>query len=731
MPEDRGAPSPLPGVGLQQAAWPDMFANLQSAYAELTRAQFELEQRAGEVDHARDLFQRVVESMSEGLFLLDRMGHIVQTNRAASLLTGRSERDLLGEPFADLFADEMPSTSWALLERTPDGTVKDLDAELRLSGGATLPVNVSCTIVRDARGKITGVLAVARDITERRRAEEALRFIADASRTLARSLDLDTMLASLARTAVPTLGDWCSIGVFEEDSVRHVAGAHIHRSKEPLIHELYRPHAAVSDCWGCGQEMRSGEMHAVARVTEVDLLALAPDERDRALLRDLGVTSHLSVPMRTPSGASGFIALNFGDSGRRYGPAEIALAEDLAGRAALAVDNARMYQQAAVANRMKDEFLATLSHELRTPLGPILGWTRMLLGGQLRPSARTKALESIDRNARTQLTIVEDILDVARALTGKLRVDLAAIDFADVICDAVESITPTANTKSIQIVANVSEAIPVMGDAARLQQVAWNLLSNAIKFTPPGGHVEIGLRVDGAAAELTVTDSGIGITAAFLPFVFDKFRQADGSFTRRHGGLGLGLAIVRQLVELHGGSVRADSEGEGRGAAFTVRLPIDRESVSPSDAARSVPVTPGRLSGVSVLIVDDDADARDLVQLWLEAEGATAIAAVSAVEAHAVLQTRTPTVLVVDIAMPAIDGYAFIRGVRAGSSPQRDVPALAYSAHAQDDDRVRALAAGFQAHVTKPADPAAIVDAVAALAADAAPRPGPGPATES
>ena len=384
-----------------------------------------------------------------------------------------------------------------------------------------------------------------------------------------------------------------------------------------------------------------------------------------------------------------------------------------------ASDQAR--QMAEEASRLKDEFLATLSHEIRTPLNAVIGWTRIL---QTQPSGRSRvhALEVIERNAMSQMRLVEDLLDMARVISGKLRLSIAAVSLEDVAQAAIDVVAPGAAAKQITIESAFAENVPaVSGDAERLQQVIWNLLSNALKFTEPGGRIRLAIVEDGANVTLSVSDNGQGVSPDFIPYVFDRFRQADASASRRHGGLGLGLSLVRQIVELHGGKVGAESGGVKRGSLFWVSLPsvpeLDRRA--PPRVTAADPVT---LDDVSVLIVDDETDARELLVAMLENFGATVRAVANAADALAILSGDEfePDVLVSDVGMPETDGFSLIRTIRKlESAKTRNLPAIAVTAYANSEDRVRALVAGYQKHIPKPVDcnalAAAIVQLIAAV----------------
>ncbi len=384
-------------------------------------------------------------------------------------------------------------------------------------------------------------------------------------------------------------------------------------------------------------------------------------------------------------------------------------------------------RDAESANRAKDDFLATLSHELRTPLNAILGWTRMLLDGTMDARSSRKALQVIDRNAHLQAQLVADILDVSRIITGGLRLDLQPVDLGSVIGATLDAVRPAADAKQVQLRSRLDTVARLTeGDPQRLQQIVWNLLSNAVKFTPAGGTITIELDDAGdSGIRIRVQDSGAGIEPAFLPHVFERFRQADNSVSRQHGGLGLGLAIVRHLVELHGGTVHADSPGVGKGSVFTIHLPrVDPERAGlpptqrPSDAAagRSQSADTTLLKSCRALIVDDDADTRELIAVILGSAGAVVQTASSVSEGLRHLNVSQFDVLLADIGMPGVDGYAFIREVRESEiGTDRHLPVAAITAYAGHLDRERALAAGFDRYIAKPFSPAEVIDAVLSL----------------
>jgi PAS domain S-box-containing protein len=382
--------------------------------------------------------------------------------------------------------------------------------------------------------------------------------------------------------------------------------------------------------------------------------------------------------------------------------------------------------EAERANRLKDEFLATISHELRNPLNAIMGWAHMLRLGKLTEANAERAVETIYRNAKSQAQLVADLLDVSRIISGKLRLDVRTVDLIYIINAAIDSIRPAAEAKGIRLQTLLDPAAgPISGDADRLQQIVWNLLTNAVKFTAKGGRIQVKVQRVDSHAEIVVSDSGVGISKEFLPYVFDRFRQADASITRTHGGLGLGLSIVRQLVDLHGGSVSVHSEGEGKGTTFTITLPFvgvvnnqnEAESVHPqSEEVISFDGLPS-LQGLKVLVVDDEADTRELIREVLKECGSEVITSNSAADALIALEEHKPDILISDLGMPDEDGYSLISKIRALPDERGgQIPAAALTAYARAEDRMRVLRSGFQFHLPKPVDSAELVTVVASLA---------------
>jgi signal transduction histidine kinase/ActR/RegA family two-component response regulator len=470
------------------------------------------------------------------------------------------------------------------------------------------------------------------------------------------------------------------------------------------------------------------------------------------------VHSFLGAPLLSAGGVCGWVYLTNKVDAGDFSDADERLAATLATQVTIAYENARLYSEAQQhahelqlevserkqaekerarllvreqaaraeaerANRTKDEFLATLSHELRTPLSAILGWSHLVRTGKLDTAQMGRAFETIERNARSQSQLIDDLLDVSRIITGKLEIEMKRLDLCSIVEAAIDAVRPSFEVKKIRFETIMdSEDCVVDGDANRLQQILWNLFNNAVKFTPEGGQVTIHVERLEKQVRVSVSDTGIGISAEFIPYIFDRFRQADGSTTRNHGGLGLGLAIVQHLVELHGGAVSVQSEGKNEGSTFIVELPVgdmDKKALAefcaPETGANGDALEGGKvLDGLRVLVVDDEEDARELVSTIVTRCGAEVRCSESAADAMQTLRDWDPDVLVSDIGMPTEDGYSFIKRVRRLRSKRaKEIPAVALTAYVNTLDRNRAISAGFQAHLAKPVEPQALVRLIA------------------
>jgi PAS domain S-box-containing protein len=561
------------------------------------------------------------------------------------------------------------------------------------------------------------------------------RLLADVSRVLASSLDYESTLGGVTRLLVPVHADWCVVHLARRDgTVRRVALAHADPAHARLAVETRRrpPTGAwLEDVGAMTQSIRAGRSVLLADTAATRLEGFAADPGVHEVLCALRPHSALVVPMVARGRTLGTLTWLRTARGAAYTTEDLGLAEDVAARAAVAIDSARLYRraerarvEAEAANQAKDEFLAVLSHELRTPLTSMLGWLRLLRSGQLGPDKVAQALEVVERNTRTQAQLINDLLDVSRIITGKLELDLYPVELAPILDEVAQAARRAAEAKGVAIELTVNAATgPVLGDPLRLGQILTNLIANAVKFTSAGGRVRVSLARAGTEVVIVVADDGIGIEPEVLAHVFDRFRQADSTITRRHGGLGLGLAIARHLAELHGGSVSAESRGLGHGATFTLRLPQPAsarpEIAEPSSTPRPADGGHPTLAGVRVLLVEDHPDTAELLHAVLGSRGAEVQVASSVAEALVTLAEREYDVLVSDIGMPDGTGYELVRCVheRARAAGRPPVPAVAVTAFAGSEDRERALAAGFSEYAAKPIEPATLVDTIARAAA--------------
>ncbi|HYP02110.1 MAG TPA: ATP-binding protein [Pyrinomonadaceae bacterium] len=675
-------------------------------------------------------FQTFAGSAADAIIVIDAASVIHFINRAAEKIFGYPVRELLGQNLTMLMPDYLRHVHRAGLERYLSTGERHINwGSVELPGlhrdGHEIALEISFgEFVEDGGRYFTGI---ARDITERKRQKEKQRFLVEASALLSASLDYETTLQSVARLSVPFLADWCIVYVVDGDggAIRPIAVMHEDAARVELVWQLERQENQNSNApTGVPKAIRTGRAELYEEIPAPADAATANEAGRFRVARQLDLRSAMIVPLVARGRTLGAITFATSESGRRYNASDLALAEDLAQRAAFAVDNARLYREAQEANRLKDEFLATLSHELRTPLTSILGWTNLLRSVKFDEVTSVRALETIERNARSQKQLIDDLLDASRIITGKLRLELEPTQLKAVVESACHAARPAADARGIEIQLALDPAASlVAGDAERLQQVVWNLLSNAVKFTPEGGRVEVGLARKGTQAQISVRDTGQGIEAKFLPYVFDRFRQADQSTTRTHGGLGLGLAIVRHLVELHGGTVAAESAGAGKGATFKVMLPLLKyakrgettaqgetrlEDAGEQNERQAV------LGGLRILIVEDEPDTRLLLKKSLERFGAIVEACESADEALTALEASAFDVILSDIAMPGEDGYTLIEKIREHDTA---TPAIAFTAHARQEDKERALAAGFQLHLAKPIAPKELAEAVAGIVA--------------
>ncbi|MBD2569773.1 GAF domain-containing protein [Anabaena lutea] len=868
-----------------------------------------------------------LQQMPNAIFLTDLEGKILRWLGNAEQIFGYTAAEAIGKPVNFLHRSDIKAAMTAQIIQSIQ-TTGDFCGEIPClrKDGSPVSIETTAKTVYDKTGNPIFFIGINQDITERKKSEaeraQLLRqqvqeqnarleaeadqrrwaFLAEISTALASSLDYECTLANVANLVVPFFADWCAIDLLQDNQFIHrVAVAHRDPTKVELGWEVHRQYPSrIEATEGVAKVLRTGKTEMVAEIPDAALVMVAQDAEHLRILRELGLKSAISSPLIARGQILGAISFITAESERRYGEADLALAEDIVHRAAIAIDNARLYREAeqsaeritrlqsvtaafsesltplqvadviidqgiatlganfamialvnetgtelevlrnvgcepdqmngwqrfslnepvplaeAVrtgqpiwaessktrairyphltkqyqqqnfnawisiplmvegraiggmsfgfiepqqldeeeqtfilslaqqcaqaiartrlyeaertarsaaesANRVKDEFLAVLSHELRSPLNPILGWSKLLQNGKLDEATAKQALASIERNAKLQSELIEDLLDISRILQGKLSLAVSPLNLAMTIRAASETVRLAAEAKSISVKANLDvEVGQVLGDSTRLQQVLWNLLSNAVKFTPVGGRVEVRLEKDDNYAQVTVSDTGKGISPDFLPYVFDCFRQADSTTTRKFGGLGLGLAIVRNLVELHGGTIQAESKGEGLGATFIVRLPLMPVQLTVNEEPQFLEPS-FNLNGVQVLVVDDDTDTRDLIAFILEQAGAKVIAAASGGEAFAALAQSQPDVILSDIGMPDMDGYMLLRQIRALPPEQGGhIPAIAFTAYAAEFDQQQALSAGFQKHIPKPVEPEVLVQAILQIISSAA-----------
>lgn len=696
-------------------------------------------------DEARRWFTTTLRSIGDAVIATDAGGRVTFMNPVAEELTGWTESEARFRPLdvvfnivSEITGEPIESPVARVLR---EGTVVGLanHTVLRSKSGVRIPIDDSGAPIRGEGGHVFGVVLVFRDVRHEKTDRVRREFLAKAGEALVSSVDYQTTLSNIARLTVPTLADWCSVDIVDPTTnvQRRAATAHVDPEKVRVAEELGRryppdPSATV----GAPNVIRTGKSELYRDVPEDLLGRVARDAEHARLLRKAVLDSAMVVPLRARGRTVGAMTFVYAGSARKYTEEDLTFAEDFARRAALAIENAGalketetararerlLRDQAEAASRAKDEFLAMVSHELRTPLTAILGWAVTLRGRNPAPDVE-RALAVIERNARAQAKLIDDVLDVSRIVSGNLSLAIGPTDIGQVVAASIETVMPAADAKSITIAVQVAPgSLTILADAERVQQIVWNLLSNAVKFTGKGGHVSIEVARDGSDLSIRVRDDGEGIQPDAQPYIFEPFRQADASPTRRHGGLGLGLAIVKQLVSAHGGTVHAESEGPGRGSTFTVRLPAkSAAAVVAADPRKTSSIVPRtgnapRLDGLRVVVVDDEEDALLLVAEVLRERGAEVTCVRSAKDAVDRVAVVRPDVIVSDIGMPEMDGYSLIRRIRSLPTEKGGrTPAVALTAYARTEDAQRAFAAGYQMHVVKPVEPVQLATVVANL----------------
>jgi PAS domain S-box-containing protein len=659
----------------------------------------------------------IVESSDDAILSKSLQGIILSWNKGAERLYGYTAEEVIGQSVSILIPPEEADDFPEIMRRIRRGEKVDpYETERVRKDGQRLSVSLTVSPILDPSGKVMGASAIARDISHRRRAEEALQASERRFFKSFHSSPIPMSISTLSEGRFVDVNDTLlqTNGYLREEFVgRTSQELDVWVDPEDRA-EMIRRLKESGTVRNLETRFRLKDGGTRTFLVSVELIEL--DGQPCILMACNDITERKRAEVEREQLLEREQALRREAEDARQQSAELFLRE----RAAR--------QQAEEASRTKDEFLATLSHELRTPLNAIVGWATIINSSTLDETTTKQAMAVIERNAKTQAQLIEDLLDVSRIITGKMRLDVQPVDLPLVIQAAVDAIGPAASAKGIALQLLLDpNAGPVSGDPGRLQQVLWNLLSNAVKFTPKGGRVQVRLERVDSQVQLTISDTGEGIKAEFLPYIFDRFRQADSSITRVHGGLGLGMSIVRHLVELHGGKVEAESAGEGSGATFTITLPItirqskgrngigaleQPETISKSDITDFAL----RLDRLRMIVIEDEPDARDLLVTILNQYGAEVRVAASAAEGMELLEQQKPDVLISDIEMPYEDGYSFIRKVRTRSLEQGgQVPAIALTAHARTEDRLRALSAGFDAHVTKPIDLVELVTVIVSI----------------
>ena len=714
----------------------------------------------------------IVDSSEDGIIGKTLEGIVTSWNKGAERLFGYTAAEMVGQSITRLMPPEVQEEEGRILAQIRRGERIERFESVRIhKDGHRLNISLTISPVRDLSGAIVGAAKIAHDVTDKRRVEKAfeeevraLAILNEVGRSVSAQDDLGQVVQTVTDAATELTG--ASFGAFFYNVV----------DKNREAYWLYTLSGVPRDAFAQFPNPRATEVFAPTFKGE-GVVRSGNIKRDPRYGKNaphsgmpvghLPVTSYLAVPVISRTGEV-LGGLFFGHAGENvFTERSEQLAVGIAAQAAIAIDKARLFQglqqelearrkaeeallasearlkqvitereqllqseryarsEAERLGHMKDEFLATLSHELRTPLNAIQGWATLLRQKEITSEDRTRGLEAIDRNVRAQAQIVSDLLDMSRIISGKIHLEVQLISLHEVINNAIEAVRASADAKKIRIRTLLDSSVGfVRGDPNRLQQILWNLLSNALKFTPVGGRVQVILERVNSHVELVVEDTGIGIAPEFLPYVFERFRQADSAMTRRHGGLGIGLSIVKTLVELHGGSVRVKSGGENQGASFAIALPVSHVSEQEVERSQRLPVLADpleaielpRLDHTTLLIVDDEPDGRQLMVRILEGRGAKVTAVPGGAEALELLKAQEFDILISDIGMPGLDGYELMRRVRLlDSNRPGPIPAIAVTAYVRAEDRQRSLLAGYQMHLAKPIEARELVAGIASL----------------
>jgi PAS domain S-box-containing protein len=722
-----------------------MNRELEAANARMSQLFRDVQNKNVELQMERDFVTTVLHTAGSLVLILDREGCILRFNRFCEQLTGYTFDDVKGRKVWELLLPpRQVDAAIAHFERVRQSSCMIECENTWVTKDGTQRLIAWCHTPLPGNGPHAEyIIATGMEITERRKAEEVraqvireqaarieaetaqrrFAFLAEASASLFSTLDPQNILRIAARLAVPGISDWCIVySKSESGALEPVQVAHEDRNKDEAARALlnYSPDSS-QEHHPLLKVHRTAQADLIPELQPERLEAFASNENHLAILRYLGLTAAIVVPLVARGRVLGVIQFSSSSPARRFGCPELSLAEDFGHRVAMAIENARLYHKAQEASNAKDQFLATISHELRTPLNAMLGWARLLRSGKLDAASSARAIETIERNARAQAQLIEDILDISRIVTGKLRLSFQNVELAPIIESALDAARPTAEIKGIRLESELDGACDIIsGDPNRLQQIAWNLISNAVKFTPAGGRVMVRLQRSDSLVQLSVQDNGQGISPEFLPHVFERFSQAEGSSTRSHTGLGLGLSIVRHLVELHGGNVRAESAGAGSGATFTVTFPAPaaRAQVAQSEipAAATPRIAEGSLLGLRVLAVDGETEVREQVTSFLNRYGAQVSSAATGADALALSRLAPPHVVIVNVQLPDEDGCALLARMRQSDiGSLADVPAIAITPGPDDGEARRLSNSGFQMWLAKPLEAEKLAESIATV----------------
>ncbi len=659
---------------------------------------------------AQAFLAAIIESSDDAILSKTLDGVIRSWNAGAERLFGYTAAEAVGRPITLIIPPDRYDEEAAILARLRRGERIDHYETVRLAKGGR-PVHVSLTIspVRDAAGRIVAASNVTRDITGSKRTERDARFLADASAALAALVDEVSAMQKVARLAVPFFADWCAVDMLDGESLRRVAVAHVDPAKVEQARDLYRRYppdpAAPHGVW---HVVRTGASELVPEITDEMLAATIRDPEQLQAIRELGLRSYMAVPVAARGKVLGVVTFIAAESGRQYDGRDLAVAEDLARRAAVAVENARLYQALRESDRRKDEFLATLAHELRNPLAPIRSGLEVMKLPGADPGQVRNAREVAERQVDHLTKLVNDLVDVSRIVRGRIELRKEPVDLGELVARAVEAARPAIDADGHALTVRPSpEPVRLAADPVRLTQVLVNLLTNAARYTDRGGRIEVAAGREGDEAVVRVRDTGIGLAAESLGRVFEPFVQEAPAGHRSQGGLGIGLTLARSLAELHGGTVTAESPGPGRGSTFTVRLPLTE--TEPEGEKRRGGEEEMKLGSFSpspprrVLVVDDNADAADSLAVLLRLLGHDVRVAHDGPQALAAAAGGWPELVLLDIGMPGMDGYEVARRLRADPATAGAVLA-ALTGWGQEEDRRRSKEAGFDLHLVKPAD---------------------------